>query len=73
MANDIIELNGVLFDTLRKLQANKIDPDQAKAITGVAQTIINSAKVQSDHQKLVGKDDTPVLFEKVINPLTIAK
>lgn len=64
MANDIIELNEVLFDTLRKLQANKIDPDQAKGITHVAQTIINGAKVQSDHQKLMGNSgiEKPELF-----------
>lgn len=65
MANDITELNEVLFDTLRKLQANKIDPDQAKGITSVAQTIINGAKVQSDHQKLMGNNapiERPKLF-----------
>jgi len=65
VANDITELNEVLFDTLRKLQANKIDPDQAKGITSVAQTIINGAKVQSDHQKLMGSTapiERPKLF-----------
>ena len=54
MNNDITELRSALFDTLRALREGKIDIDRASAINNTAQTIINSAKVEIDHMKLVG-------------------
>lgn len=56
MANDIAELRGILFDTLRDLR-NKSAPmeiDRAKAISDLAQTVINSAKVEVDHMRVAG-------------------
>lgn len=52
--NDINELRSALFDTLRALRSGAIDIDRASAINDTAQTIINSAKVEIDHMKLVG-------------------
>lgn len=48
MAEDLEEVRKVLFDTLRKVSANEkpMDIERAKAICGVAQTIINSASVE---------------------------
>lgn len=56
MANDIAELRGILFDTLRDLRSKEapMDIDRAKAVTDVAQAIINSAKVEVDHLKVTG-------------------
>jgi hypothetical protein len=46
--NDIEELRSVLFDTLRQVSSKEkpMDIDRAKAICGVAQTIINSATLE---------------------------
>ena len=48
MADDLEEVRKVLFDTLRQVSAKDkpMDIDRAKAICGVAQTIINSASVE---------------------------
>lgn len=47
----ITELRRELFDTLKALRDkdNPMDLERAKAISGVAQTIINSAKVECDY------------------------
>lgn len=54
--NDITTVRTALFDTLRGLSAkdNPMDIDRAKAINEVAQTIINSAKVEIDALKVIG-------------------
>lgn len=64
--NDITSLRATLFQTLRDL-GNKDKPmeiDRAKAINEVAQTIINSAKVEVDAMRVIGGSGTgfiPVL------------
>ncbi len=54
--NDVTALRTTLFDTLRALgdKENPMDIDRAKAINEVAQTIINSAKVEVDALKIIG-------------------
>lgn len=65
MAGDIKEMNDILFDTLRGLKSNSVDPDKARAIVNVSQTILNSAKVLLDHKRLTGsKDNIPLLNEE---------
>jgi len=53
---DINTLRNHLFSTLNALQdtENPMDIERARAISDVAQTIINSAKVEIDHMKLTG-------------------
>ena len=55
-ANDITFLREKLFETLRGLSDKEapMDIDRAKAINEVAQTIINSAKVEVDALKVIG-------------------
>ena len=52
----ITELRGHLFAALRGLTDTKapMDIDRARAVSDVAQTIINSAKVEIDHMKVAG-------------------
>jgi hypothetical protein len=54
--NTITELRGHLFDTMRALKSKDqpMDIERAKAIADVAQTIINSAKVEVEHMKIAG-------------------
>lgn len=58
--NDISAVRAVLFDTLRKLgdKDSPMDIDRAKAISEVAQTIINSAKVEVDALRVIGGTGT---------------
>lgn len=55
--NDITELRGILFDTLRGLKdkENPVDIAHAQAVSDVAQTIINSAKVEIDYCRATGE------------------
>lgn len=50
----ISDIRDVLFDTLKKLQDDNIEVDRAKAISGVSQTILNSAKVEMEYRRSAG-------------------
>ena len=56
MKNKIEDLRNHLFATLEALQDedNPMDLERAKTISGVAQTLINSAKIEVDHIKVTG-------------------
>lgn len=61
--NDLNELREHLFGALRDLRdpKNPMDIDRAKAVSEVAQTIINSAKVEVDHAKVTGSKTSEFL------------
>ena len=50
--NTINDLRAQLFRALEDLREKKIDADRAKAISQLAQTIINSAKVEVDYMRV---------------------
>lgn len=52
MKNKIEDLRNHLFETLEKLKDGDMEVETAKAVSGVAQTIINSAKVEIDYLRL---------------------
>lgn len=56
MSHTINDLREHLFATLEGLRdkANPMEIDRAKAVSEVAQTIINSAKVEVDHMRVAG-------------------
>lgn len=56
MKNKISDLRNHLFAALEALQDDEkpMDIERAKAISDVAQTIINSAKVEVDFAKVIG-------------------
>jgi hypothetical protein len=56
MRNKIEDLRNHLFETLEALKDKEspMDLDRARTISEVAQTIINSAKAETDHLKIVG-------------------
>jgi hypothetical protein len=56
MPNNIVELREHLFDTIRMLKDGKMEVDRAKAVSEVAQTIINSAKVEVHYLEALGHD-----------------
>lgn len=54
--NTIEDLRASLFDTMRALkdEKNPMDIERARAIGDIAQTIINTAKVEVDHARITG-------------------
>jgi hypothetical protein len=54
--NTITGLRAELFGALRDLRAGKLDVEKARAVSDLAQTMINSAKVEVDYAKAVGAD-----------------
>lgn len=65
MRNKIDDLRNHLFVTIESLldESNPMDIDRAKAISDVAQTIINSAKVEVDFLNKVGGNGTGFIPE----------
>ena len=53
---NIHTMRDTLFATMDKLLKNEIDVPRALAIVSVAQTIVNSAKVEIEFQKLIDPD-----------------
>lgn len=52
MKNKIEDLRNHLFETIEALRDDDMEVDRAKAIAGLAQVIVNSAKVENDFIKL---------------------
>jgi len=62
MANDLSELNKVLFETLRGVKDGTVKTKDAQTIVNVGNTIVNNAKVQLSAFKLTkGKTDVSSL------------
>lgn len=55
MAKKIQDLRDTLFDTIEGIKSGKIDVEKAKAITNIAQVIVNSAKAEVDFLKNVSQ------------------
>ena len=68
--NNIVALRDTLFETLRALgnKENPMDIDRAKAINDVAQTIINSAKVEVDAMRMIGITGTDFIPANLPEP-----
>lgn len=66
MKNKIEDLRNHLFETLEALRDEEkpMDIDRAKAIAGVAQVIINSAKAETDFIREVGGRGTGFICEQ---------
>lgn len=66
MNNDIENLRAHLFETLAALKNKEqpMDIARAKAVSDVAQVIINSAKVEVDYAKVTGSKGSTFLEKK---------
>jgi len=67
--NDITELREHLFATLKGIRDkdNPLDLDRAKAVAEIAQTIINSAKVEVEFLKEVGGKGSGFIKSEALN------
>lgn len=66
MSNETIaDLRRHLFDALRGLtdKAKPMEVERARAVSDLAQTIINTAKVELDALRLAGKSESRFLSE----------
>ena len=70
MKNKIEDLRNHLFATLEELRDKDkpMDLDRAKTIAGVAQTIVNSAKVEVEFMKATGGKGSGFIPEALPNP-----
>jgi hypothetical protein len=59
MANDLNELNTILFETLRGIKDGNIDTKQANSVIGISNALVNNAKVQIQAMKLTGGKKAP--------------
>lgn len=51
MSKNLDDLRSTLFETMQALKDKKITIEEAKAVSDIGQTIINSAKVEVDYIK----------------------
>ena len=51
----IVDLREKMFDVLDGLESGKVTVEQAKAVAGVAQVIVNTAKIEADLITHMGK------------------
>lgn len=54
--NTMDDLRRELFATLRGVREGTIDTAQAKAVSDLGQTIINTAKAEADYARATGQD-----------------
>ncbi|MDD2744174.1 MAG: hypothetical protein PHV02_18075 [Rhodocyclaceae bacterium] len=54
--NNINQLRAALFETLQGVKEGTMEIDRAKAVSDVAQTIINTAKVEIDYIRATDAD-----------------
>lgn len=52
--SDITALRSILFDTLKGIKDGSVDIGKAKAINAVAQTIVDSARVEVEYLAATG-------------------
>lgn len=74
MKTKIDDLREHLFATLEALRdpEKPMELDRARAISEVAQTIINTAKVEVDYAKVIGKDVASDFLPAPIRPIPSA-
>lgn len=60
--SDLNELNDILFDTLRKAKDGNFDPNQAKSVIGISNSIISSGKLQLEAFKVANSAGFPKIM-----------
>jgi len=68
--SDINALRTHLFETLKGLKDGSIDVEKAKAVTQVADCIIDSAKVEVDFLRVTGANGSTGFIPSLAGPTT---
>lgn len=73
MKNRMTDLRNHLFETLEALndRDQPMEVERAKVISDVAQTLINSAKVELQFMELIGGKEDSQFFEQPRLPATV--
>lgn len=61
MSKNISDLRDAMFDTMAGLKDGSISVEQAKAMAGIGQVLIASAKVEVDYIRANNGGETPFL------------
>lgn len=61
MSKSITDLRDTLFATLEGVKNGTLDIDKARAVNEVAKTIVDTAKVEIDYARVVGKANSPFI------------
>lgn len=61
--NNFDSMRSILFESMRKVNEDKMNLDKAKAVSLLGQTIINSAKVENEFLKLSNSKNTPSIYQ----------
>lgn len=69
MSKNISDLRDAMFDTLADLRSGTITVEQAKVMSEVAQTIINTAKVEVDYIRANNGGEMPFMDAAANNNL----
>ena len=64
MNHTISDLRSVLFETLQQVKSGSMELDRAKTVSEVAQTIINTARIEVDYAKATGADVSSGFIEQ---------
>lgn len=67
---NINDLRESLFDTLEKVKSGEIDTDQARAVVGVGQTLVELAKVEVDYVKHFGSKSEFIEIDNIPDGVT---
>jgi hypothetical protein len=59
---DFDYMRRLLFESMKMVKEGSLDVEKAKSISSMAQTIINSVKVEVDFLKLTGSNDKPTMI-----------
>ena len=70
MKNKLSDLRNHLFETIEKLKDGDMEIDRARTISDVAQTIINSAKVEVDYLKATDQVQGTGFLEREVPALS---
>ena len=60
--DDFNSMRNILFESMRMVKDGTLDIEKAKSISAMAQTIINSVKVEVDFLKLTGSSEKPTMI-----------
>lgn len=67
MANDLNELNEILFSTLRGVKDGNVDVKRANTVIGLSNALVNNAKVQIQAMKITGQKEATKFLSLAAN------
>lgn len=66
MSKTVEDLRDFMFFALEGLKSGELDVDRAKAMSEIAQTVINSAKVEVEAMRVAGATDSGFMLPGLI-------